>query len=79
MNIDFSQIIKKSDTEAMLARAWRDAELQRADIILNRIQDGESKLGSQKSWRLYRVELRAYPDKDGFPSVESRPIAPDAA
>lgn len=58
------------------ARAWRNAELNRADVILNRIQDGETGLGTQKVWRAYRVALRNWPDTESFPN--EAPVAPDA-
>lgn len=61
---------------AIGARLWRDAELSRADVILNRVQDGETGLGTQKAWRAYRVELRNWPETDNFPEVV--PLAPDA-
>ena len=58
------------------ARLQRDAELSRADIMLNRVQDGETGLGTQKAWRAYRVLLRDWPSTEGFP--EAVPVAPDA-
>lgn len=58
------------------ARTWRNAELSRADVILNRIQDGETGLGTQKVWRAYRVALRNWPDTESFPN--EAPVAPDA-
>jgi len=58
------------------ARTLRDGELTRADIMLNRVQDGETGIGTQKAWRAYRVALRVWPDTDSFPEV--MPLAPDA-
>lgn len=58
------------------ARAWRNAELARADVILNRIQDGEKGLGTQKAWRDYRITLRNWTGTDSFPT--EAPVAPDA-
>lgn len=60
-----------------VARAWRNSELQRADIVLLKIQDGMPNLGTVADWRKYRVALRTWPDVEGFPSAESRPTAPD--
>ena len=56
-------------------RHWRDEELFRADIELNKAQDGDG-TGTVKSWREYRKTLRAWPSTDNFPSV--RPLAPDS-
>lgn len=58
------------------ARELRNSELARADVMLNRVQDGETGLGTQKAWRAYRVALRNWPDTENFP-VEA-PVAPDA-
>lgn len=59
-------------------RAWRDGELSRADITLNRIQDGMSGFGTVAQWRAYRVDLRNWPESPDFPKVENRPVAPDS-
>ncbi len=59
------------------ARVWRDGELSRADVLINKIEDFEIE-GESKPWRQYRVALRNWPAAEGFPSVESRPSAPDA-
>lgn len=63
-------------TAAVLARQQRDMELKRADIMLNRVQDGETGLGTQKAWRAYRIELRGWPETENFPEV--MPVSPDA-
>ena len=60
-----------------LARIWRDAELARSDIMLYKIQDGMPNLGSVGDWRKYRIALRTWPEVEGFPSVHTRPVAPD--
>ena len=65
------------ETPEVRERAWRDAELRRADIMLNRIQDGMSSFGTVGAWRAYRVELRDWPTCVQFPEVVSRPTAPD--
>lgn len=57
------------------ARELRNSELARADIMLNRVQDGETGLGTQKAWRAYRVALRNWPDSESFPL--DAPVAPD--
>lgn len=65
--LDDSQLASKS-------RAWRDSELNRADIELNKAQDGDG-TGTVKAWREYRKTLRAWPSTESFPN--SYPTAPD--
>lgn len=65
--------LKLSNTE----RAWRDAELNRADIELNKVQDGVG-TGTVTQWREYRCALRDWPENELFPDASKRPIAPDA-
>lgn len=60
------------------ARAWRDEELNRADVMFNRVTDGLKNKGTVSDWKAYRNALRDYPEAEGFPSIESRPVAPDA-
>lgn len=81
--IDFSKIITVSDKakaadeqRALEGRQWRDAELARADIQMNKVQDGVTGIGTQKAWREYRIALRNWPSSKAFP--EARPVAPDA-
>ena len=57
------------------ARLWRDAELTRADIELNKVQDGMG-IGTVTQWRSYRVALRNWPTTDGWPD-STKPVAPD--
>lgn len=58
------------------ARVWRNSELLRADVIINKIEDFEIE-GDSKSWRQYRVALRNWPDVKGFPAEKTKPVAPD--
>lgn len=58
-------------------RMWRDEELKRVDEELNKVQDADPKAkGTVSEWRQYRKSLRAYPETEGFPNKESRPISP---
>lgn len=60
-------------------RVWRDKELLRADIELYKVQDSDPKaVGSVAQWREYRKALRSYPESEGFPNKDKRPVAPDA-
>lgn len=63
----------QSEEEA--ARVWRNSELIRADIIINKIEDFEIE-GDSRVWRKYRVTLRNWPATEDFPAV--KPTAPDA-
>jgi hypothetical protein len=56
-------------------RAWRDSELPRADIEINKVQDGMG-AGLVSEWRAYRCLLRDYPAQPDFPNGV-RPVAPD--
>lgn len=80
MPIDFTQVkstVKEDfELQCINSRKWRDTELSRADIMLNRVQDGETGIGTQKAWGAYRVELRGWPDTASFP--DTAPVAPDA-
>lgn len=58
-------------------RAWRDTELDRADIELNKVQDGMG-TGTVSQWREYRCNLRNWPESQDFPDSSKRPVAPDA-
>jgi len=58
-------------------RTWRDSELQRADVELNKVQDGDG-VGTVKAWREYRMALRAWPSNEKFPDSTFRPVSPDA-
>lgn len=56
-------------------RKWRDIELSRADIELNKVQDGVG-VGTVSAWRAYRCGLRDWPTHDKFPNTAYRPVAP---
>lgn len=58
------------------ARSYRNFELNRADVMIQRLQDGERGIGTQKAWREYRIALRKWPESESFPDVA--PEAPDA-
>ena len=57
------------------ARTWRDAELQRADVSLNKVLDGVG-TGTEAGWRSYRVELRDWPRTPRWPAC-ARPTYGD--
>lgn len=68
-----------SEDAVSTERAWRNYELSRSDIELNKVQDSDSRaVGSVSDWRDYRKALRGWPDNNNFPNNEFRPKAPDA-
>jgi hypothetical protein len=60
------------DTRPQEERTWRDAELAKADIELNKVQDGRG-TGLVSDWRDYRNELRDWPEHESFPDSAFRP------
>ncbi len=62
---------------AAAERVWRNSELERADVELNKVQDGMG-TGTVSSWREYRCALRDWPESPDFPDSTKRPVAPDA-
>jgi hypothetical protein len=64
---------KLLELNAQRERDWRNAELARADIQINRLADAG---GDAQAWRNYRVALRDWPESQGFPQAELRPEAP---
>ena len=51
----------------------RDAELNKADIELNKVQDGRG-TGLVSDWRDYRNALRDWPEHESFPDSAFRPV-----
>lgn len=64
----FDAEAKNKATHEAIEREWRDAELIIADVGVNKAVDNNN--GSDVVWRIYRVSLRDYPTKDGFPFCE---------
>lgn len=67
----------KLQADKQREKSWRDSELARADIELNKVQDGVG-TGTVAEWRKYRIALRDWPESPNFPELGSRPVAPDA-
>ena len=61
------------DTRPQEERTWRDAELAKADIELNKVQDGRG-TGLVSDWRDYRNALRDWPEHESFPDSAFRPV-----
>lgn len=58
-------------------RAWRNSELSRADIEMNKLVDSGAAEVTMSEWRKYRVALRDWPAMPDFPVANKRPVAPD--
>lgn len=58
-----------------IERIWRNEELTRADVEINKIEDGVSS-ESITAWRSYRISLRDWPASEYFPDSSKRPVAP---
>lgn len=77
--VSVSQPAPTVDIEQFAERAWRNKELVRSDIELNKVQDSDPKVkGTVSQWRDYRKALRAWPENTDFPNKDKRPLAPDA-
>ena len=55
-------------------RLWRNAELARADIEINKLTDAGLEA---QAWKAYRIALRNWPENTNFPCTDQRPVAPD--
>ena len=71
--------VSSLDMEKLLERGWRNKELVRSDIELNKVQDTDPQAkGTVSQWREYRKALRAWPENKDFPNKGKRPVSPDA-
>lgn len=69
-HLDAERLSKSSADE----RAWRDAELLKADIEVNKATDTGS--ATEPAWRQYRSALRSWPQSAEFPDPSGRPTPP---
>lgn len=80
--VDPAEVVKlnevnKAWTDAA-ERAWRDAELLRADAQIMKAEDADpSAVGTVIEWRGYRIALRNWPQDVNFPNPNHRPDSPD--
>ena len=58
-----------------LERHWRNNELAKADIEINKAVDSAN-YSLEKSWRNYRQALRDWPEHPDFPDATKRPASP---
>lgn len=59
---------------ASAERKWRDSELLKADIEINKAADSAGT--AEAAWREYRVALRDWPKAAAFPESSARPKRP---
>lgn len=65
------------DRASSIERAWRDSELLKADVEVNKAVDSAHQ--SESAWRQYRVALRYWPQSPEFPDSSARPAAPQCS
>ena len=87
-NIDWSKLRKAADikAEAELARLapliaeetqWVESERNYVAEQLEAIEDGEEIPGTEREWRDYRIQVRAWKEgTEGYPDSENRPVRP---
>lgn len=87
-NIDWSklrkaEIIKAENESARLAplialeTQWVEAERRFVGELLEAIEDGETVQGTDRQWRDYRTQLRAWKlGAEGYPESGLRPVRP---
>jgi hypothetical protein len=63
-----------AEQTAATERGWRDAELLKVDIEVNKAADTAS--ATEPAWRQYREALRQWPQSAGFPDQSGRPAPP---
>lgn len=75
--LDIDAHINPLPTQAqlvVLGRAWRDAELLKADIEVSKAAD--TARATEPAWRRYREALRQWPQSGDFPDTAGRPKTP---
>ena len=87
-NIDWSKLRKAADikAEAELARLapliaeetqWVESERNYVAEQLEAIEDGEEIPGTEREWRDYRIQVRAWKQgAEDFPDSDKRPARP---
>ncbi len=87
-NIDWSKLRKAADIKAeaeMLRLApliaeeteWVESERNFVTEQLEAIEDGEEVPSTEREWRDYRIQVRAWKEgAEGFPEAEKRPVRP---
>ena len=87
-NIDWSKLRKSADIKADAEAArlapliavevqWAEQERKRVAEQLEAIEDGEQAAGTERQWRDYRTQVRAWKlGGEGYPESSQRPARP---
>ena len=87
-NIDWSKLRKAADIQAEAETArlapliavevqWVEQERKFVAEQLEAIEDGELIVGTERQWRDYRTQVRAWKlDAEGYPDSNMRPLRP---
>ena len=87
-NSEWSKLRKAADikAEAEMVRLapliaeetqWVESERNFVTEQLEAIEDGEEVPGTEREWRDYRIQVRAWKEGvEGFPEAEKRPVRP---
>ena len=88
-NIDWPKLRKAEDIKAEAEEArlapliaaeaeWAEQERQFVSDRLEAIEDGEEITGTEREWRDYRMQVRAWKlDAEGYPDSSLRPARPN--
>ena len=88
-NIDWLKLRKAEDIKAEAEEArlapliavevqWVEQERKFVDEQLEAIEDGEAITGTEREWRDYRTQVRAWKlDAEGYPDSSLRPARPN--
>lgn len=68
--------IKLREKQAEVEREWRNEQLIKADVEINKLEDTNG-AGTAVDWREYRKSLRDWPESPDFPEITKRPVAPN--
>ena len=87
-NIDWSKLRKAADIQAEAEAArlvpliaveiqWAEQERKRVAEQLEAIEDGEQVAGTERQWRDFRTQVRAWKlGAEGYPDSNMRPARP---
>lgn len=87
-NIDWSELRKAADIQAEAEAArlvpliaveiqWAEQERKRVAEQLEAIEDGEQVAGTERQWRDFRTQVRAWKlGAEGYPDSSQRPARP---
>lgn len=75
--VDIETLPSSLDQLIQIEKSWRNRELVKSDIEINKLQDADkNSISSIGIWRTYRKQLRAWPEHKNFPDKLFRPTPP---